>query len=156
MQDSKSRAEGSLPGPSRDEIRATLRAAYKELIEFASKESIQALLTEMYSVPPKERPRFVNEVVLNEKAIQKRGIQCPAGILIQRSPFGDRRPTLFCIKKYIPEQLRTYWQNANITFDNETKDDSVPRDRLAWRPSLPFDVQQALVAGLIDEKHLPQ
>src|SRR5262245_51129223 len=140
--------------PTPSEIRAALRIAYDELIEFAATEPFQALLAEMYSLPPTARPYFVNEVVLNEKAMRERGITPPAGILIQRSSFGDRRPTLFCIKKFIPERLQSHCQNANITFDNLVNDEDVPRDERAWRPPLSFDLQQALTAGLVYDRSI--
>lgn len=143
--------EASKSEPTHEEIRAALRAAYRGLIEFASTNAFQALLAEIYALSPTARPGFVNDVIMNSQAMRDRGIVAPPGILIQRSSFGDRRPTLFCIKMYIPEQMQSYWQNANITFDNEAADDLVPRDERAWRPPLSFDVQQALVAGLIDE-----
>jgi hypothetical protein len=140
--------------PSRAQIRGALSAAYHELIEFATTTAFQSLLTEMYELPATERPHFVNQVVLNQTAMQKRGIVPPSGIYIQRSSFGDRRPTLFCIKKFIPEEFQSHWQNANITFDNLTNVDDVPRDARAWRPPLPFDVQQGLVTGALNEDDL--
>ena len=141
--------------PTRDDIRAALRSAYRDLVEFASTDAFQALILELYSMPDTARPSFVNEVILNPSAMRERGIVPPAEILIQRSSFGDRRPTLFCIKKYLPEHLRLYWQNANITFDNPVSDDSIPRDARAWRPPLGFDVQQAMVAGIVAKEDLP-
>ena len=138
----------------RDEVHRALRSAYDRLIAFASTPEFQALLDELYSLPPAQRPGFVNDVVLNDSALRARGIGVPTGILIQRSSFGDRRPTLFCIKQYLPERLQIWWHNANLTFDNLVPDDSVPSDRRAWRPPLEFDAQQALVAGLIDEASL--
>ncbi len=140
--------------PTPAEIRSTLRAAYDDLIEFAATDAFQTLLAEMYSLPPSDRPFFVDTIVLNEQIMRDRGIVPPEGILIQRSAFGDRRPTLFCIKKFIPEELQSHWQNANITFDNLVSDQEVPRDERAWRPPLPFELQQALTAGLIDESAL--
>ncbi|MBV8881592.1 MAG: hypothetical protein JO332_16670, partial [Planctomycetaceae bacterium] len=122
-------AENRTEEPTRDEIRAALRSAYKDLVEFASTDAFQKLLAELYSLPETARPSFVNEVVLNPTLLRERGVVPPAGILIQRSSFGDRRPTLFCLKKYVPERLRTLWQNANLTFDNLVTDDSVPRDQ---------------------------
>lgn len=142
--------------PSPSEIRAALSTAYDELIDFAATDAFQTLLAEMYSLPPNERPYFVNAVVLNGQAMRDRGIVPPPGILVQRSSFGDRRPTLFCIKKFIPEEVQSHWQNANITFDNLVDDEEIPRDQRAWRPPLPFDLQQALTAGLIDQASLEQ
>lgn len=138
--------------PNNEQIRGAMRSAYDELIHFAATDAFQRLLDELFALPECDRPGFVNKVILNNAALAARGIAVPEGILIQRSAFGDRRPTLFCIKKYLPTQLQTHWQNVNITFDNEFDDSVVPRDRRAWRPPLPVEVQQAVVAGQIDEE----
>jgi hypothetical protein len=131
------------------QVYSVMRKAYDDLIEFATAQSFQHLLDDLYGLPEEARPIFVNAVILNRAALLERGISVPDDILIQRSSFGDRRPTLFCIKKYIPEIYHAYWQNVNITFDNNFSDAQVPRDRRAWRPPLPIELQQAIVAKMI-------
>lgn len=137
------------PQPLDNFCKATLLLAmkkgYSELLNFACKPEFQAMLDELYSLAPHERPAFVNSVILNPSQMAKRGLKPPCDILIQKSSFGDRRPTLFCIKKYIDERLQTHWQNVNITFDNLYEDEDIPRGSEAWRPPLPFELQQALI-----------
>jgi hypothetical protein len=132
------------------DIYRSMRQAYDELIDFVTTKEFENIVDELYALPPTNRPQFVNDVILNETELKKRGIVPPAGILLQRSSFGDRRPTLFVVKKYIPELHQTHWQNVNITFDNPFDEADVPRDERAWRPPLPFEVQQALVAAGAD------
>ena len=107
----------------------------------------QRLLSELYSRPPAERPAFVVDVILNPVERQKRGITVPDDILVLRSAFGDRRPTLFCLKKYLCVELHRYWQNVNITFDNPATEDAVPLDTAAWRKPLSAGIQAALIAA---------
>lgn len=133
---------------------AAMRSAYDELLNFAGRPEFQILLDELYSLPPHLRPSFVNEVIMDAEKMAERGLAPPDGILIQRSSFGDRRPTLFCIKKYIDERLQTHWQNVNLTFDNIYEGPEVPRGSDAWRRPLPFGVQQALVANLITAEEI--
>lgn len=131
-----------------------MKRSYAELLEFASLPQFQDMLDELYSLAPAERPDFVNNVIMNSSKMAERGLSPPADILIQRSSFGDRRPTLFCIKKYIEEHLQTHWQNVNITFDNLYSEEEVPRGEEAWRVPLPFDLQQALVSEHITEHQI--
>ena len=138
----------------KETLLSAMKSGYRELLDFACKPEFQALLDELYSLAPHERIAFVNSVVLEPKQMAERGLEPPLGILIQRSSFGDRRPTLFCIKKYIDERLQTHWQNVNITFDNLYEDADIPRDHAAWRRPLPFELQQALVAKHIEESDL--
>jgi hypothetical protein len=140
----------SRAGITAAEIYRVMRQAYDELIDFVTTKEFEAVVDELYALPATDRPRFVNEVILNESEMKKRGIIRPAEILLQRSSFGDRRPTLFAVKKYIPDSHQTHWQNVNITFDNFFAEADAPRDERAWRPPLPFDVQQALVAAGAD------
>src|SRR4051794_18442083 len=95
-----------------------MQSAYRDLIELACSQPFERLLDDLYALAPWERPQFVNQVILSGKALAQRGIHIPSDILVVRSSFGDRRPTLFCIKKYLPPALQSHWQNVNLTFDN--------------------------------------
>ena len=141
--------------PTPAEIAAAMRLGYAQLIDVASTPEFQSLLDDLYRLPPTSRPAFVNDIVLNPDELDRRNICLPEGVLIQRSAFGDRRPTLFCIKKFLPTALQSHWQNVNLTFDNIFGDEEVPRDQRAWRPPLPIDLQQAVIAGLVDGGELP-
>ncbi|MDH6543743.1 hypothetical protein [Streptomyces sp. SPB4] len=124
------------------DIANEMRKGYAELFNFAITDPFQQLLKELYSLPAEDRPLFVAEVVLNPDERAKRGVNVPDGILVLRSAFGDRRPTLFCLKKYLPERFRNYWQNVNLTFDNGVEDQD---EEGAWRLPLSASAQAALI-----------
>lgn len=139
---------------SKANLYAAMKCAYDVLLDYAGKPEFQSMLSELYSLAPHERPIFVNEVIMNTENMANRGLSPPSGVFIQRSSFGDRRPTLFCIKKYIDERLQTHWQNVNLTFDNFFAEDEIPKGLNAWRRPLPFEIQQALVANLVTQDEI--
>jgi hypothetical protein len=141
---------------SREELSAAMREAYDDLIDFVTSPAFKATCLELMSSPRQQRPAFVAKVILLPEELAKRGVHIPDGILIQTSAFGDRRPTLFVVKKFLPPKFHRVWENVNITFDNEFADDEVSRDpRACWRPPLPVAVQNAALAAGIDLESLP-
>ncbi|MGQ4810147.1 hypothetical protein NKDENANG_03596 [Candidatus Entotheonellaceae bacterium PAL068K] len=145
-----------LPGPrvkSSLPLRLTMRQIYNELIDFALDPSFKVLIEDMYELPPEQRPRYVEEVLLQPNMLAHRGVTVPEGVLIQRSSFGDMRPTLFVIKKYLPKPLQFAWENVNITFDQNHKPYQVPD---SWTTPLPFEVQSILSAHGITYKELKE
>jgi hypothetical protein len=129
------------------ELARVMRSNYDDIIGFVTTPEFRRLMEEMSSLHPNDRPQFVFDVLLNDDALAERGIHRPEGMLIQRSAFGDRRPTLFVVKKFLPEEYKDVWQNVNITFDNAFIDESVGRDpATSWRPPLPADAQAAAMA----------
>jgi hypothetical protein len=138
-------------GYTREELSAAMRETYDVLIDFVTSVEFKALCEEMERISETDRPQFVADVILSDSELQKRGIQRPDDILIQRSAFGDRRPTLFCVKKYLPLRFHNVWQNVNFTFDNPFFDDAISRDAsVAWRLPVRADVQSVLMAGGVD------
>jgi hypothetical protein len=131
-------------------LEVELRSAYSEIIDFVTTEPFKAVYNELMSLSPTDRPQFVVDVILNDDVLAKRGVTRPPDLLILRSAFGDRRPTLFCVKKWLPPDLRMFWENANITFDNDYDDDSIPRDESAWRPPLPVPIQHEYLSGNLE------
>ncbi len=132
-----------------DEIHAAARRTYDELIDFATTPAFRAVVEDLESVPEFTRPDRVWEVLMDEAELARRGVEIPDGVLIQRSTFGDRRPTLFCIKKYLPERFHAVIQNVNITFDNPHRE-HIPDDEKAWREPLPVEIQ-SLAMGAEEE-----
>jgi len=129
------------------ELALAMRAAYDELIDFVTTPQFKAVMRELDELPSQERPAFVLSVLVNKEQLAMRGVHVPDGILIQRSAFGDRRPTLFCVKKYLPERYSDVWQNVNITFDNEYQDKGVSRNpEICWREPLPVHLQAQIMA----------
>ena len=123
-----------------------MREYYDKLIDFVCDTPFKEVVDEMYALPPKARPEFVKSVILNQDALEQRGIIKPEDIVIQRSAFGDERPTLFVLKAYLPRDHQVAWQNVNITFDQEHEGAIILDEEKAWRPPLPVPVQAALQA----------
>lgn len=135
-------------GYSREELMQAMTETYAVLINFVTSSEFKALCEEMGALPETDRPQFVAEVILNDSELRKRGVLRADDILIQRSAFGDRRPTLFCVKKYLPLKFHNVWQNVNFTFDNPFFDEAISRDAsIAWRLPVRADVQSVLMAG---------
>jgi hypothetical protein len=127
------------------ELYQVMREAYDEILNFIATPAFRSVCAELFSLPETKRPAYVREVLLNEERLRAKGVDIPKGMLLLRSAFGDRRPTLFCVKKWLPERYHSFWQNVNITFDNDFADTEVPSDERAWRKPLPADVQALLV-----------
>lgn len=141
----------------REELAAAMRTAYDELIEFVTTPEFRAVHAELMSLPLQDRPGFVMKVLLRPEELGKRGVQVPEEILIQTSAFGDRRPTLFVVKKFLPAKFHGAWENVNITFDNPFEDNEISRDpKECWRLPLPVPLQNAALAGGVDLQALPE
>lgn len=136
---------------SQEELSAAMRRNYDRIISFITTPEFKALHDEMRSLPPAKRPSFVERIILNSAELRRRGVVVPEDILIQTSAFGDRRPTLFVVKIFLPSKFHCAWENTNITFDNEYDDNDVPRSpEMAWRAPLRVDVQASLISKGID------
>lgn len=135
----------------KSELAAAMRQTYDELIAFVTEPAFQVVYKELRELPTTERPAFVNNVLLRPEELEKRAVCIPPGILIQTSAFGDRRPTLFAVKKFLPVKFHDAWENVNLTFDNEYDDEDVSRDpAVTWRKPLPVAVQNAMIEANID------
>src|SRR5262245_38113954 len=89
----------------KSELAAAMRQTYDELIAFVTQPAFQAVYKELRALPVTERPAFVNKVLLRPEELERRGVRVPPKILIQTSAFGDRRPTLFAVKKFLPAKF---------------------------------------------------
>ena len=136
------------------DLQRVMRVHYDKIIDFVTSKFFLVAMDEMSAMSHVERPSFVVDVLLNNEELARRNIVVPDGILIQRSSFGDRRPTLFAVKHFLPKEFSDVWQNVNITFDNEFIDQQVSREKgLCWRPPLSPALQaekMALGIGLED------
>lgn len=138
------------------ELMRVMRETYDDIIAFVTTSSFAAFYEEMMSLDPTKRPGFISHVLFQPDEMRRRGIVVPDGILIQTSAFGDRRPTLFAVKKMMPAKYSVVWENMNLTFNNEFKDDDVSRsDENAWRPPLPVALQNQLLAQGKDLESVP-
>jgi hypothetical protein len=86
------------------------------LKSYVSSEPFQRMLDEARPLDREGRDLFVRRVLLDPTELDKRGAAPPEGITIQRSEFGDRRPTWFCVNKFLPEG--TLWKRVTLTFDH--------------------------------------
>lgn len=140
----------------RAELARAMRKTYDDIIAFVTTPEFRNFYEEMMSLNPAQRPGFISRVLFRPEELSKRGIVVPEGILIQTSAFGDRRPTLFAVKKMMPTKYQSVWENMNLTFNNEFKDEDVSRSiENAWRPPLPVAVQNQLLARGEDLESLP-
>lgn len=140
-----------------DELSGVMRTAYGDIIDFLMTDSFRAVHRELMSLPPNLRPAFVTRVLLDPDELAERGVVVPDGILIQTSAFGDRRPTLFAVKKFLPEKYHGAWENVNWTFNNKYDDAKVSRSQEdAWRPPLPVALQNELMARDADLDAVPE
>jgi hypothetical protein len=74
-------------------------------------------------------------------------------VRLQPGPSESRRkwPTLFAVKKFLPERYHGAWENVNWSFSNEYADEDVSRDSdVTWRPPLPVSLQNAAISQGID------
>ena len=123
-----------------------METTYDELIDFVMSSPFKMIVEELYALPPLVRPEYVREVILNCEELERRDVTVPDGILLQRSSFGDKRPTLFVVKKYLPKEYHNAWENVNLTFDQVHDGGTCAQGIEAWRKPLPIEVQAALSA----------
>lgn len=98
-------------------FRAMVSEAVADVSEFVASPSFQQALAEMAPMSPGRRDHFVRTVLLNPDELSRRGLTPPDGMVIQRSEFGDKRPTCFCVSKFLPEESKA-WRRVTMTFDN--------------------------------------
>ncbi len=140
----------------RAELSAIMTEYYSDIIAYITQPGFQRTFGEMMDLAPEDRPAFVDRVWLDPDERMRRGIRHIEGILVQTSAFGDRRPTLFVVKKFLPEKYHVAWENVNWTFNNEFREEDVPTDpESAWRVPLAVAAQNALIAGRIDLQSVP-
>src|SRR4051794_39480084 len=96
-----------------EDLAGAMRDTYSLLIAFVNTPAFLRAYAELFDLPSKERPAFVTAVFLNPEERARRGIEVPDGVLIQKSAFGDRRPTLFAVKKFLPPKFHGVWENVN-------------------------------------------
>lgn len=104
----------AMPPLTRDAIRNEARSGLEEIRDFVTTDVFVATLGELYDLAPEERDQFVRENLLDPAALAARGITVPAGLKIQRSVFGDGRPTIFCVTKLMSDGIR----KVTYTFDS--------------------------------------
>ncbi len=107
---------GTFPPMSAGFVRTEAREGLEQIRDYVLTDGFVRLLTELYSHDPAERDAFVREVVLQPAEQRRRGVVPPTGVKLQRSQFGDDRPTIFCVTKLLSDGIR----KVTYTFDNAT------------------------------------
>jgi hypothetical protein len=110
-------ADGPLPPFDADSMRADVKRGLEDIREFVSTDEVLNLLDHVYGLPMDDRDEFVRTVVLDEAVLaEKWGIVPPPGIKLQRSQFGDGRPTIFCVVRVLADGIR----KVTFTFDSSS------------------------------------
>jgi hypothetical protein len=137
-----------IPLTTPTDLREVMRKTYDEIIDFIVEPKFKAIIDELYRLPANRQPVYVKDVLLNLSELNRRDIEVPKDILIQRSSFGDNRPTLFVVKKYLPAEYQFAWENVNITFDTQPDPNynEIVYGENAWDKPLPWEVRAALQA----------
>jgi hypothetical protein len=92
-----------------------MRDALTDIHCYVTSDAFRAVLGEMNELDTLEqKDQYVRHVLLDPAELSKRGISPPDGIEVQRSAFGDARPTTFCVVKHLPDTRR----KVTITFDD--------------------------------------
>lgn len=108
--------DSRVPELTREAIRVEARAGLEAIRDFITRDEFIRVLGELYDHAPEDRDAFVRTVLLDPTALRRRGIEVPDGIKLQRSQFGDHRPTIFCVTKLMSDGVR----KVTYTFDNES------------------------------------
>lgn len=106
--------DGTMPELTREAIRVEAKGALLEIRAYITTDAFVAMLTELYELKPEDRDEFVRTELLDPERLAARGIVPPAGVKVQRSQFGDHRPTIFCVTKLMSDQVR----KVTYTFDS--------------------------------------
>lgn len=108
--------DSKLPPLTRESVQEEAREGLEEIRDFITTDEFISLLGELYDLPPEDRDGYVRRILLDPDELGRRGIRTPDGIKIQRSQFGDHRPTIFCVTKLMSDGVR----KVTYTFDNES------------------------------------
>ncbi|MFK3671438.1 hypothetical protein ACI2IX_14825 [Leifsonia aquatica] len=108
--------DSTVPPLTREAVQHEAREGLEQIRDFITTDSFISVLGELYDLAPENRDGFVREVLLDDEQLTIRGIVPPEGIKIQRSQFGDHRPTIFCVTKLLSDDVR----KVTYTFDSDT------------------------------------
>ncbi len=89
------------------------RESLDAITAFVTSEPFLRVMREFSEVPRSQRHDFIRRVLINRDAMAQRGVPVPEDLIIQRSAFEDRRPTIFCVVKHLPEPGK----KVTVTFD---------------------------------------
>jgi len=107
------------------------KRGYDGIIQFVTTPKFNSVYNELMDLPIYDRPKFV-----------------------LRSTFGDRSPTLFCVKKWLPKDLLMFWEDVNITFFNNDSEEKMLEGASAWRLPVPVAVQHEYLSGRMTKEDI--
>lgn len=90
-----------------------IRESIDYIAAFVTGEPFLRVMREFADVPRSVRHDFIRRVLINREAMAERGVHVPGDLTIQRSAFEDRRPTLFCVVRYLSDGEK----KVTVTFD---------------------------------------
>lgn len=99
------------------EFQKEMKNSLLQITKFVNTESFQHMLQNLYDLPKEDRMSFVNDIILNPEELSRRQIHVPDDMIIQKSMFGDGRPTLFCVTNLLADPTEkvtfTFYQDPN-------------------------------------------
>jgi hypothetical protein len=108
--------DSEVPELTREAIRTEAREGFLAIREYITSDAFISMLGELYDLPVEDRDQFVRTELLDVRRLAARGILPPDGLKVQRSQFGDHRPTIFCVTKLMSDNVR----KVTYTFDSES------------------------------------
>lgn len=106
--------DSTVPPLTSEAVRTEVRAGLEDIRDFVTTDPFVTLLEELYELEPEQRDDFVRSTLLDEEQLAARDVHVPDGMKIQRSQFGDGRPTLFAVTKVMADGVR----KVTYTFDS--------------------------------------
>lgn len=131
------------------------RQGYDEIIQFVTTPEFNSVYKELMSLAIKDRPEFVVNVLLNDIELQNRGVDRPPDLFIMRTAFGDKRSTLFCIKKWLSRDLNVVWENVNMIFDSNSKEE-ILNGESTFRSPVPVAIQHEYLSGRLEKEEVDE
>lgn len=131
------------------------KQAYDEIIQFVTTPEFKSAYKELMALEVNDRPEYVVNVVLNDNELQNKGINRPKNLFIFRTAFGDRRPTLFCIKKWLSRDLKVVWENVNLIFDNNSEG-KVSNGANSFLSPVPVAIQHEYLSGRLKKEEVDE
>jgi hypothetical protein len=131
------------------------KQGYEEIIQFVKSPEFNSIYKELMDLSNHDQPEFVVNVLLNDIELQNRGVNRPKNLFIMRTAFGDRRPTLFCVKKWLSRDLNVFWENVNINFVNKSEKEMSDKTS-ALRSPTPVAIQHEYLSGKLTKKEVDE
>lgn len=107
--------DSGMPPLTVEAIKDEVRRGLEEIRDYITTDPFVRMLEELYALQPSDRDAFVRTQLLDAAHLRERDITPPADIKVQRSQFGDDRPTIFCVTKLMSDGIR----KVTYTFDND-------------------------------------